>query len=377
MRADWKVLSLKGAGVRLIDCDHRTPPAAEAGYPYVAIPQIKNGRIDLSDARQIIREHFLEWTRKALPQAFDVVLSRRCNPGETAWVPSGAEFALGQNLVLLRAEGPIVYPPFLRWLVRGREWWEQVGKFINVGAVFDSLKCADIPNFKLTIPPLEEQRAIAHVLSTLDDKIELNRRMNETLEALAQALFDYFFPYSPVDKLPNGWRIGRLDELLVLQRGFDLPASRRIPGSYPVVAASGPSGTHNHFMVRGPGVTTGRSGILGNVYFVHEDFWPLNTSLWIREYRHSTPAYAFHLLRRLDFGLFDAGSAVPTLNRNHVHNLLVATPPMDTIQTFDSAATPLLKRQKANDEESVTLAALRDALMPKLLSGGVRIREHL
>src|SRR6266852_1636932 len=133
MRADWKVASLREAGVQLIDCDHRTPPAAEAGYPYVAIPQIKNGRIDLSNARRITREHFVEWTRKAHPQAFDVVLSRRCNPGETACVAPETEFALGQNLVLLRAEGSRVYPPFLRWLVRGREWWEQVRKFINVG----------------------------------------------------------------------------------------------------------------------------------------------------------------------------------------------------------------------------------------------------
>jgi ORF6N domain len=147
------VFTEQGVGVQLIDCDHRTPPAAEAGYPYVAIPQIKNGRINLSDARRITRQHFLEWTRKAHPQAFDVVLSRRCNPGETACVPSGAEFALGQNLVCLRAKSPRVYPPFLRWLVRGGDWWEQVGTFINVGAVFDSLRCADIPNFELTIPP--------------------------------------------------------------------------------------------------------------------------------------------------------------------------------------------------------------------------------
>ncbi len=101
--------------------------------------------------------------------------------------------------MLLRADGTKVSPPFPRWLVRGPEWWEQIGKFLNVGAVFDSLRCAEVPNFELRIPPLPEQLAIAHILGTLDDKIELNRRMNETLEAMARALFkSWFVDFDPV-----------------------------------------------------------------------------------------------------------------------------------------------------------------------------------
>ncbi len=159
MAGEWQTLSLREAGVTLIDCDNRTPPPADAGYPYVAIPQLRRGRLDLSDVRRITREDFSEWTRKAKPTENDVVRSRRCNPGETAYVPPGLEFALGQNLVLLRADGDRVYPPFLRWLVSGPEWWEQIGKFLNLGAVFDSLRCADVPKFELRIPPIAEQRA--------------------------------------------------------------------------------------------------------------------------------------------------------------------------------------------------------------------------
>jgi len=133
MQTDWNRTSLREAGVSLIDCDHRTPPAADSGFPYVAIPQLKEGRLALSDVRRISPEHFVEWTRKAKPQHHDVILSRRCNPGETAYVPAGVECALGQNLVLLRADGTKLFPPFLRWLVRGPDWWEQIGTFINVG----------------------------------------------------------------------------------------------------------------------------------------------------------------------------------------------------------------------------------------------------
>jgi type I restriction enzyme S subunit len=128
-------------------------------------------------------------------------------------------------------------------------------------------------------------------------------------------------------------------------------------------------------MVRGPGVTTGRSGVLGNVFYVAEDFWPLNTSLWVKEFRHSRPAYAFHLLQGLDFTLFNAGSAVPTLNRNHVHTLSTLLPPVAVIDAFERFATGCLTRQRNNVEQATTLARARDSLLPKLISGQLRVKE--
>ena len=173
---------------------------------------------------------------------------------ETAFVPHGLEFALGQNLVLLRADGTKVYPPFLRWLVKSPEWWNQISRFINVGAVFDSLKCSDIPNFELHIPPIPEQRAIACVLGALDDKIELNRRMSGTLEAMARALFkSWFVDFDPVrakaencepdlpnaiaglfpdqfanselGKIPEGWKVASVDDEFNLTMGQSPPGN--------------------------------------------------------------------------------------------------------------------------------------------------------
>ena len=192
-------MKLNEAGITLIDCDHKTPPEQTSGYPYVGIPQLKDGHIRLDGARLISEEDFILWTKKAKPKMNDVILSRRCNPGESAYVPESLEIALGQNLVLLRSDGSVIYPPFLRWLVQGNEWWEQVNKFLNVGAVFNSLKCKDIPNFKLTIPSLKEQREITDILSSLDKKIELNNKLNQTLESIAQAIFkSWFIDFEPV-----------------------------------------------------------------------------------------------------------------------------------------------------------------------------------
>lgn len=205
MGSEWEYSTLDDVGIDLLDCVHKTPAAIIKGLPYIAIPQMKNGVLDFVDVRLISEGDFKEWTKKASPIAWDIVLSRRCNPGVTAYVPQGVKFALGQNLVLLRADGKRIYPPFLRWVTKSQKWWDEVQKYLNVGAVFDSLRCADIPQFKITAPPLPTQRAIAHILGSLDDKIELNRQVNRTLEKMAAAIFkSWFIDFDPVHAKAKG-----------------------------------------------------------------------------------------------------------------------------------------------------------------------------
>jgi type I restriction enzyme, S subunit len=106
-----------------------------------------------------------------------------------------------------------------------------------------------------------------------------------------------------------------------------------------------------------------------------EDFWPLNTSLWVKEFKVSTPLHAYFLLQTLDFGSFNAGSAVPTLNRNHVHGLQIAVPPKALVAAFDFCCLPYMRIQRTNDLQSKTLSATRDLLLPRLMSGEIRVRD--
>jgi type I restriction enzyme S subunit len=262
------------------------------------------------------------------------------------------------------------------------------------------LKALEVP-----MPSLQVQADISDVLAGLDERIELLRQANATLESLAKALFkSWFVDFAPViakaegrepegmdaataalfpaefeesalGLIPKGWRAGTVEDLLVLQRGFDLPASQRTEGRFRVLAASGPSGTHHEAMVQGPGVTTGRSGIIGNVFFVQESFWPLNTSLWVKVFKVATPAYAYQFLKTLDLKRLNAGSAVPTLNRNHVHAQPAVLPSAPTVQAYTALASALLERRRRNDEQADTLADLRDTLLPRLISGKLRLPE--
>jgi type I restriction enzyme S subunit len=206
MDGEWEVLTMREARISLLDCDHRTPKTAQVGLPYITIPEMKNGEIDLESARKISASDFAEWTKKAAPQPNDILLSRRCNPGETALVRDGQSFAVGQNLVLLRTDGSRVAPAYLRWVTQGPNWWSEVERFRNPGAVFDSLKCREILEFKILIPPIDVQLRIAGLLGALDNKIELNRRIVETLEAAVGSLFkSWFVDFDPVHAKAEGW----------------------------------------------------------------------------------------------------------------------------------------------------------------------------
>jgi type I restriction enzyme S subunit len=125
------------------------------------------------------------------------------------------------------------------------------------------------------------------------------------------------------------WRTLTLGEVCELKRGYDLPAARREPGSVPIISSSGVSGLHSVAKVIGPGVVTGRYGSLGQVFYVEEDFWPLNTALYVRDFKGNDPGFVAALLQSMDLARYDGAAAVPGLNRNHLHTLPVQLPPFD------------------------------------------------
>jgi len=124
----------------------------------------------------------------------------------------------------------------------------------------------------------------------------------------------------------GNWTQCQLGDALTLQRGFDLPSRERTPGTVPIISSSGITGKHDCAKVRGPGVVTGRYGTLGEVFYVKEDFWPLNTTLYVRDFKRNDPLFMSYLLRTLNLSQRSAAAAVPGLDRNVLHLLPVVVP---------------------------------------------------
>ena len=414
----WSILRLRDAGVDLIDCVHKTPAARADGYPYVGIPQMKDGWIDFDSARKISPEDFVKWTKKAKPQQHDVVLSRRTNPGVTAIDRTGRDFALGQNLVLLRADGRQVDPPFLKWLVRTPTWWGQIDKFINVGAVFNSLKCADVPKFELPVPPIDAQRKMGALLDALDAKIDLNRRMNETLEAITRAIFkDWFVNFGPArakaegrapylapelwelfpdalddEDKPVGWEQGILADIAESPRRGISPAD--VSEDTPYIGlehmprrsialseweGAGKAKSNKTQFHRGE-ILFGKL----RPYFHKVGVAPLegicSTDIVVVVPRaQEWSSFAISCLSSDEFVDYtdrtSTGTKMPRTSWKTMAQYKICLPQERVVCAFQGITGPLLERLEDNIHETSTLAETRDLLLPKLMSGAIRLRN--
>ena len=250
------------------------------------------------------------------------------------------------------------------------------------GTTQDNLSVDKLLTFEFLVPSAHRQRDIASILSAYDDLIENNTRRIAILEEMARRIYEEWFVRfrfpgherarmieSELGLVPESWLVVRLDDVLVLQRGFDLPKQDRTEGPFPIVSATGTSGSHHEYKVKGPGVVTGRSGSLGAVMYVEGDFWPLNTTLWVKQFAVGSPLYAFYVLRSINLIGFNSGAAVPTLNRNDIHGLPVVRPTPDVLAAFDEVVGPMIKLKRRVELVNENLHTTRDFLLPKLISG--------
>lgn len=258
------------------------------------------------------------------------------------------------------------YPKYIYYLLKTIDF-----KIFDTGSAVPSLNRNHINLLNVLVPNPYQQKTIASILSSLDDKIDLLHRQNKTLEAMAETLFRQWF----VEEAEESWEMGKVKDLFILQRGYDLPLQNRNIGDYPIISSSGMNGFHDQSKVAGPGIVTGRSGVIGNVFYVREDFWPLNTSLYIKEFKIGKPFFAYFFLRSMDLKSLNGGSAVPTLNRNDVHDIEALIPPQSLVDLFESKAEVLFEKRELNMKQIKTVSSLRDNLLPRLLGGELHVNE--
>ena len=166
------------------------------------------------------------------------------------------------------------------------------------------------------------------------------------------------------------WEQRKLGDVAPLQRGFDLPVNQMTPGPYPVVMSNGIGGWHSKYMVKGPGVVTGRSGTIGSLHYIEQNFWPHNTSLWVTSFNGNEPRFIYWLYASIGLERFGSGSGVPTLNRNDVHDLRVGFPcdvaEQRRIGTFFSRLDSLITlHQRKYDKLVILKKSMLEKMFPK------------
>ncbi len=402
MAGEWADFILEDCMSAIIDYRGKTPKKTISGIPLITAKIVKNGRIE-TPSEFIAEEGYIDWMRRGMPQKGDVLMTTEAPLGEIAQLGS-ERVALAQRLITLRGIPSILDNTFLKFLMQSKIVQDQI-KSRASGTTVLGIKQSELRKITFTLPPLSEQRAIAHILGTLDDKIELNRRMNVTLEGMARALFkSWFIDFDPVrakmkgrptglpdhisdlfpdsfqdselGEMPEGWIIKSFGDLLELAYGKALKAENRRDGPIPVYGSNGQVGWHDERLATGPGIIVGRKGNPGVVTWSTNDYFVIDTAFYVIPKVPGCPMqFLFHALRHHDLASLNADSAVPGLNRNLAYMSIQLLPGPPILEIFEEIVRTFTRRMDWLEQESRTLAALRDTLLPKLISGEIRIKD--
>jgi type I restriction enzyme S subunit len=438
MTSDWPEIPIGEVCEGIYDGPHATPPKTDSGPVFLGIWNLVNGQVDLSETEHVSDEFFKKWTRRVTPRAGDIVFSYETRLGDAAMIPEGLICCLGRRMALARPDQDKIDPRFLLYSFLAPEFQETIRKHTVHGSTVDRIPLLEFPNFPIRLPPRSEQEAIAAVLGALDDKIEQNRRTGRALEGLARATFKaWFVDFEPVkakaagqtsfpglppaafaalpDRLtdsalgpvPEGWdepmSVSELERkgLLLIGDGYRAKRTELAGVGVPFIRAGNVNGT---IQTRGAellgstavakaGVkrsqtwdtvftskgTVGRIGLVTPT--VGEVVYAPQVCFWRSANADSLSPFVLHLWMKSDRftnqwmsvkGQTDMADFV-SLSDQRAMTMLV--PPREMQRAFDTVARPLIELQATLEAESSKLAALRDYLLPRLLSGRVRVRE--
>jgi type I restriction enzyme S subunit len=335
--------------------------------PLLSVTDFNTGKKYCFDAEKKITERGLSESSTKILKKGQIIISARGTVGVLSVL--GRDMAFNQSCYGIDAKKSLTNNDFLYYLLKNNIASLHSASY---GAVFDTITKETFSQIVVSIPPLPEQHSIASILSSLDDKIDLLHRQNKTLEALAQTLFRQWF----VEEAEEGWKEGKLGDVLELLYGKGLKEEIRTGKGFPVIGSNGVVGFHSEFLVEGPGIVIGRKGTLGKVIYLFENFFPIDTTYYIKSKVNSVGLfYEYFLLKTLNFEEMNSDSAVPGLNRDIALSTEIKIAPLDKLNEFNQYCYTLLDKLNANNQQIRTLEKLRDTLLPKLISGEVRVKS--
>ena len=230
-------------------------------------------------------------------------------------------------------------------------------------------------NYPVKLPPLPTQQKIAAILSSLDNKIELNNKINTNLEQQAQALFkNWFVDFEPVGgKMPEGGgkKVWKLSKLITVKYGKD--HKKLDDGNYPVYGSGGIMRYVDKFLYDKESVLIPRKGTLNNVFYINEPFWSVDTIFYTEMKKENIAKYVYFFVKGKDLNSMNAGSAVPSMTTEILNAIEVVIPSDEYLEKFENIVSPMFKQIKQCIIENENLASIRDTLLPKLMNGEIEV----
>ena len=420
--ADWRETTIG----ELFDLENgyafKSAEFQSSGVPVIKIKNVKAGFFSEHEF-DYVSESFLTSRPNKIARHDDLLISmsgNRHDGSPETWVGKIARFSkdspflLNQRVGALRLKGEVAANPrFFSYLLSSRQYQELFISIATSSGGQANLSPKQIFSADVVMPPLSEQNMISNTLGALDDKIELNRRMNETLEAMARAVFrDWFVDFGPTRRkaagltdpaailggllpdptqatplaalfpdsfgangLPEGWEEREVGSFAKLKGGKQLPKTEFVEdGDIPVFGGAGHMGNTDKANASGYVISVGRVGAYCGNFVAHRGRAWINNNASFFELKNGTkPEWFFYALRELDLTTIRKGAAQPFVSNSDIAKLSLVFPGVPVLETFQSILLPLVQLIEANEQENQTLAATRDLLLPKLMSGDLRL----
>lgn len=388
---EWPLVPI-GEIAALYDAPHQTAPLDPDGpVTYLNVGDIRRGRIALSLSGRVSESTAADWTRRVQPRPGDVVFGYEAKVGEAAMLTDDHRWCLGRRVGLLRPRPDRLDPRYLSYAWYSKHFQDTLRAHRIGGTTIESIRLTDLPRWPIALPPLTEQRRIAGILGALDDKIELNRRLAGRLDGAARAIFQQWFIENPA---AASWPVIELAAL------FDVNPSRPLLSTAPApyldmanMPTSGPSALGVATRVPGSGARFENGDTLlaritpclenGKTALVDflapgERGWGSTEYIVLRPREPIPEPFAYCLARHPDFVSYAVARMNGSSGRQRVSAAVIGgfqmrTPSPELTTRFGCVVGPMFARITLATAESRTLAQMRDALLPRLLSGDYEV----
>lgn len=396
MKCEWKKVPIESLCIGIYDGPHATPPKSDSGAVFLGISNFSNGRLDLSNIRYISEDDLPRWTKRVIPKAHDIVFSYEATLNLYAIIPEGFHGCLGRRMALMRPDESKVDYRFLYYYMYSSQWREEIERHKVNGSTVDRIPLVSFPSFAVNLPNMATQKSIAEILSALDDKIELNNKINENLERQAQAIYHEWFETINKNELPVDWRVVAFGDVAIISKKSFNPSKE-------------PETMLEHYSI--PAFDESRfpvfelsTAIKSNKFVVDSDCFmisklnPTTKRVWkpycLTEkavcstefivYKAKDSAITDFLYAVIDSASFSdfmcshvtgsTGSRQRTTPSDTLSFEFVL-PSEDKLNSFQALVSPMYQQIRINAIENDKLKQLRDSLLPKLMSGEIDVED--
>ncbi|WP_270808571.1 restriction endonuclease subunit S [Clostridium fessum] len=361
----FKTYIMEDAIEEIIDYRGKTPKKSDSGIPTLSAKSVKNNHIDYSSCYYISPDEYKRFMVRGFPKIGDVLLTTEAPMGVVARLDRD-DVAIAQRLLTLRGKENVLDNEYLLYFLQSSSG-QSLLRARETGTTVTGIKQAEFRKIQINIPEISIQKKIGRFLRVLDEKVEINNKINENLAYQAQAIYQQLF----VTEANPDWPLGHLSDLIDIKYGKD--HKKLADGTYPVYGSGGIMRYVERPLYEKESVLIPRKGTLNNVMYVNQPFWSVDTMFYTEMKQANIAKFVYHYVKSKDLVSMNAGSAVPSMTTAILNAMELKIPSEEVLLQFENSIAPMYEMIKKNEEQSRKLAALRDTLLPKLMSGEIDV----